>query len=109
MSTQHFWSDLAETDLLGEELEQFAVRAQTLADILKPREESMFRRPHDVVLLTLGFRYGFSGDTMHKVQGGNTWVVDLTTALPVWYCDGVRIGGMTYDDVVNQFSEKRAA
>lgn len=104
-TNETFWSDLQEAGLgIGEEnVHELLGPARTLADILGNDYESMFRQDHDVVLLSFGFKYGMSGDTMHKTHKDKHWSVDLTRALPVWYCDNKRIGGMTYDAVVNLF------
>ncbi len=109
MTSGNFWEGLEEAGLgIGEErVDGFVGPALKLADILERTDESMFRRDHDVVLLSMGFKYGMSGETMIRTVGNDTWLVDLTTALPVWYRNNKRVGGLSYDTVVNSFGEKK--
>lgn len=67
--------------------------------------DTPFRPSDDVVLLGFGFKFSSDLTAMFKVdEDGTTWFVKMDDAVPIWYKNGVRIGGRSYDDVVNQFS-----
>ncbi len=70
-------------------------------------EDTPFRPSDDVVLLSFGFHYGSDGTTMYKVKlDGTTWSVTLDKGpVPQWYRNGKKIGGRSYDDVVNEFKK----
>ena len=68
-------------------------------------EETPFRSSDDVVLLSYGFHYSSSGEGMELVTPrGDSWYVNLSQTVPSWYCNGNKIGSMSYDEVVNLFS-----
>jgi hypothetical protein len=71
-------------------------------------EETPFRPSDDVVLLSFGFHFSSDGSSMYLVEeDGDTWSVKIDDAVPIWYHNGKRIGGRSYDDVVNQFGRKK--
>jgi hypothetical protein len=71
-------------------------------------EDTPFRPSDDVVLLGFGFHYSSDASSMYKVEeDGSTWSVTIDDAVPIWYHNGVRIGGRSYDDVVSQFGKRK--
>ncbi len=71
-------------------------------------EETPFRPSDDVVLLSFGFHFDSDGSGMYKVEeDGTTWHVDLSRAVPLWMRNGINIGTLSYDRVVNEFTHRR--
>jgi hypothetical protein len=86
--------------------EHFSEVTERWIDLVK-WEETPFRSGDDVCLLSFGFKYSSSGESMYKVDiDGTTWAVDISKTVPVWHRNGKRIGSMTYDEVVNIFSKR---
>ena len=69
-------------------------------------EETPFRPSDDIVLLSFGFHFSSDGTTLYRDDG---WLVDCSKPIPVWFHNGKKMGGMSYDDVVNLFSKEKAA
>lgn len=93
-------------DVMEMELEYIVEVGEAWRDLYQ-WEETPFRANDDTTLLSFGFHYSAGGLGMELVTpNGDAWYVNLELSVPCWYRNGKKLGGMSYDDVVNLFKVK---
>jgi hypothetical protein len=84
-------------------IEEIGITVGQLAD-MHDYEEVPFRSNDDVTLLSYGFKYQNSLMMYGRDKDNVPWTVRLDSSVPQWYRDGKKVGGLSYDRVVQMFS-----